>query len=115
MPFFSRMSPFRAIRDLRVFLSHRERHELWFFALAVVTTGLLIGGFVKDSSVEKPYTRDIVYVQSWPADRSDAEIRAQQLKDLPAERARKAEIEKFQRERRESFKRVDEKMERWGL
>lgn len=115
MNFFSRMSPFTAIRDLRVFLSHRQKHELAFLALSVVITTLLIAGFVKDSHIEKVYKRDIIYVQNWRADRTDEEVRAQQAKDLPGELARKEAFAKKQAERRAQFKRVDDKLESWGL
>lgn len=115
MNFFSRMSPVTAIRDLRVFLAHRQKHELAFLALSVLITGLLIGGFVKDSRVEKVYKRDIIYVQNWRADRTDEEVRAQQAKDLPGEIARRKAFEKKQAERRAQFKRIDDKLESWGF
>ena len=115
MKFFTRMSPFAAVRDLRIFLQHRQKHELVFLALALVATGLLIGGFVKDSRVEKVYKRDIIYVQNWRADRTDAEVRAQQAKDLPGEVARKEAFAKKQAERRAQFKRLDDKLESWGF
>ena len=115
MKYFSRMSPLTAIRDLRVFLSHRQKHELVFLALSVLITGLLIGGFIKDSRIEKVYKRDIIYVESWPADRTDEQVRAQQAKDLPGEIARKEAFARKQAERRAQFKRVDDKLESWGL
>lgn len=115
MRYFSRLSPFAAIRDLRVFLSHREKHELVFLALSVMLTGLLIGGFVKDSHEEKVYRPNIIYVESWPASRTDAEVRAQQAKDLPGEVARKEAFEKRQAERRAQFKKLDDKLDKWGF
>lgn len=106
----------RAIRDFRVFLSHREKHELWFFCAAIVVTTLLIVGFVHDAHVEKEYQRpEIQWVQDWRADRSDAQIKAQQAIDEPRKQARLAEIRKRQDERRAAFKRLDDKMEKWGL
>lgn len=115
MKYLSRMSPLSAIRDLRVFLSQRQRHELVFLALSLVLTGLLIGGFVKDSRIEKVYKREIIYVQNWRADRTDEEVRAQQAKDLPGEIARKKAFEKRQAERRAQFQRVDDQLESWGF
>ena len=53
MQFFARLSPFRAVRDLRLFLHQRQKHELFFLFLSVFMTGLLLIGFAKDSKVEK--------------------------------------------------------------
>jgi hypothetical protein len=115
MQFLARFSPFRAIRDLRVFLSHRQPYELGFLALSIVITALLIAGFVKDSSIPVPYKRDIIYVQNWRADRSIAEIRAQQKIDGPIEAARKADYDRRQAAVRASFKKYDDKLTKWGL
>ena len=115
MPFFARLSPFRAIRDLRVFLSYRKPYELGFLALAIVLTTALIAGLLHDSHVERPYRRNIVYVESWPLSRSDAEIQAQQKIDGPIEAKRKAEHERILAERRAMFQRVDDKLNKWGL
>lgn len=113
--FFSRLSPIRAVQDLRIFLSHRQPYELGFLVLAIAMTMLIIAGFVKDSHFERPYKRDIIYVQSWRADRSDAEVRAQLAKDAPIEKARRDEFLKAQEERKASFKRYDDALKKWGL
>ena len=115
MPFLARFSPFRAIRDLRAFLSYRQPYELGFLALAIVLTTLLIAGLLHDSHVERPYQRNIIYVQNWRLDRSDAEIRAQQKIDGPIEAKRKAEQERILTERRAMFQRADDKLTKWGL
>ena len=115
MTFFSRFNPLRAIRDLRAFLAQRKPYEVVFMGLAVAITWTVILVFARDTHVEREYKPDIIYVQSWPLNRSDAEIRAQQAKDLPAERARKAEIERRQKERQEKFKRIDDKLRSWGI
>ncbi|RZM06209.1 MAG: hypothetical protein EOP67_75325, partial [Sphingomonas sp.] len=83
MNFFTRMSPLRAYRDLRLFLATRERYEFGFLALSLFITGFLIYGFFRDSDVPREYRRNIVYVEQWPADRTDAQIRAQQAIDAP--------------------------------
>ena len=115
MSFLARFSPFRAVRDLRVFLSYRKPYELGFLALAVVLTTAIIAGLLHDSRVERPYQRNIVYAESWPLDRSDAEVRAQQKIDAPIEAKRKAEQERILAERRAVFKRYDDKLSKWGL
>lgn len=109
------VSPLRAIRDLRVFLAQRERHELVFALLSVVITTLLIAGFYVDSRVDKPWKRDIQYFESWPATRSDAEIRARLAEDLKLDKVKKAELEKKRQERMQQFQRLDKKLDDLGL
>jgi hypothetical protein len=113
--FFARFSPFRAIRDLRVFLSHRHPYELGFLFAAIVITTLLIAGFVKDSRIEKAYKRDIIYVENWRADRTDAEIRARLAKDAPVEAKKREELRRLQEQRKAEFKRYDDALKKWGL
>lgn len=115
MQFFARMSPFKAVRDLRLFLHQRQKHELAFLCLSVVLTGLLLIGFAKDSKVEKVYKPEIVYVQQWRADRTDAEIIAQQAIDAPIKQKQIDDQKRRQEELRASFKKLDDKMTKWGL
>lgn len=115
MGFFSRFSPLRAYRDLRLFLSDRQPYEFGFLALAMAITGFFIFAFMHDSSIEPVYRRDIVYVEQWPADRTDAQIRAQQKIDEPIKQRALAEQKKADDERRASFRRLDRKLEGWGL
>ncbi len=113
MSFLRNLSPIRAILDLRRFLAQRKPHELWFMMLAMVLTLGTLWMFVKDSHIPRPYKREIIYVKQWPITRSDAEIKAQQAKDLPAELKRKAEIEAKAKKRQEEYKRLDEKIGKW--
>lgn len=115
MSYLARFSPFRAYRDLRFFLATRQRYELGFLALSLIITAALIAGFVHDSHVERPYKRNIVYVEQWPADRTDAEIAAQQKIDQVAAHKRKAEIEAEQKRTQAEFKRLDDRLKAMGL
>ena len=115
MAFFTRLSPFRAIRDLRFFLAQRQPYELGFLALAIVITGLLLIGFMHDSQVEKVYKPDIVYVQQWRLDRSEADILAQQKIDQKKKDADQADLKKRQAANQAYFKRLDDKLKRYGL
>lgn len=115
MQFFARMSPLRALRDLRLFLHQRQKHELFFLFLSMFMTGLLLIGFAKDSRVEKIYKPEIIYVQQWRLDRTDDEIRAQQAIDGPIKQKMIDEREKRLAERRAQFQRLEEKMDKWGL
>lgn len=115
MSFVSRFSPVRAYLDLRRFLGERHPYELGFLILAMAITSFVMFAFFKDSHIEKVYKRDIIYVQQWPADRTDAQIRAQQAVDEPIRQKRLAE-EKARRDRlRQQFKRADDWMTERGL
>jgi hypothetical protein len=115
MSYFARFSPIRAYRDLRLFLSYRSKHELWFGIAAIVVTGVILSGFVVDSRMPKPYKREIVYFDNWPANRTDAQILAKQKIDQAAREKRKAENDKILAARRAQFKKVDDALESWGL
>lgn len=115
MGFFSRFSPVRAYRDLRFFLSLRQPYELGFLVLAMAITGFFVYAFAYDSSIEPVYKPNIIYVEQWRADRTDAEIIAQQKIDEPIRQKALAEQRKADEERRAAFQRVDKKLEAWGL
>lgn len=65
-----------AWRDLRTFLLTRQRHQLVFAALSIGICVLLVLGLNHDSKF--PWQDRVIYVQNWPANRTDAEIIAQQ-------------------------------------
>jgi hypothetical protein len=113
MTFLRNLSPLRAIRDLRLFLAQRRPYELWFMILAMAVTLLILFMFVKDSHVETPYKREIIYVQNWRLDRTDAEIRAQQKIDQAKKHAEEAELEKRRKKRQEEFQRLDTNVSKW--
>ena len=115
MRYLARFSPFRAVQDLRLFLATRQKYELVFLFVSVALTTLLIAGFIKDSRVEKPYKREIVYVQDWRADRSSEQIRADQLRDMATRTKLDAMREKAMADRKASFQKVDDKLTSWGL
>lgn len=115
MQFFARMSPFRAVRDLRQFLAQRQRHELWFLIAAIAITSFFIYGFAKDSHVEKVYKPDIIYVQQWRLDRTDEQIKAQQKIDEAKRVIEQREIEAQQAKNRAEFKKIDDQLNKWGI
>jgi hypothetical protein len=115
MSFFGRFSPVRAIRDLRLFLSHRQPYELVFLIIAMGITGFFIYAFARDDYVPVPYRPDIVYVEQWPADRTDAQIRAQQKIDYVKKKQELAEVKAAEDQRRAEFKKVDDALSKWGF
>ena len=109
-------NPFAAINDLRRFLAGREKHELIFAFLAVfVTFSILIAFYLDSGDLKAPYKRQVQYVESWPADRTDAEIVAAQKADAINRAKREAELKKRQDEKRASLKRLDDALSRWGI
>ena len=117
MSLFSRFSPLRAFRDLRAFLRSRKPYEVAFMALSIAVTWTVIVIFSADTDgIEKEYVEpDIIYVQSYSTNRTDAEIIAQQQADLPKEQARKKALTDAQEKRRQEFKRLDDKLKSWGI
>ncbi|MDY0960056.1 MULTISPECIES: hypothetical protein [unclassified Sphingomonas] len=115
MSFFGRFSPVRAIRDLRFFLSQRHPYELVFLMIAVGITGFFIYAFARDDYVPVPYRPDIIYVEQWPADRTDAQIRAQQKIDYVKKKQELAEVKAAEEQRRAEFKKVDDALTKWGF
>lgn len=93
-------SPRAALRDLAKFLRQRDREKTIGGILAVLATALIVLVFVIDAKVNTAPPATITYMESWPEDRSDEEIIAQQKidqakKDEALEK-RRQEFEKLQ-------------------
>ena len=109
-------NPLAAINDLRGFLAGREKHELVFAFLAVfVTLSILVAFYLDSGNLKAPYKRQVQYVESWPADRSDAEIVAAQKADAINRAKREAALKKRQDENRAPLQRLDNALSRWGI
>ena len=115
MKFFRHFNIVRAINDLRVFLAQESPHKLGFALLSVALFGAVLLGFTIDSHEVPVYHREITYVEQWPANRTDAEIIAQQKIDAPAEEKLRAEQDKRERETQQSYKRLNDKLEKLGI
>lgn len=115
MQFLGRFSLIRAYRDLRFFLAGRQPYELGFLALALGITGVLVYAFARDSRVEPVYKPNIIYVEQWRLDRTDAEIRAQQVVDEAARQKRLAVQKAEQDKTRAQYRRLDNQLDKWGL
>ena len=115
MQFFRRFSLFRAYQDLRFFLAQRQPYELGFLVLALAITSVLIYAFARDSHVEPVYKPNIIYVQQWRLDRSDVQIKAQQVIDQAAKEKRLAAEKIEQDKKRAEFQRLDNQLNKWGL
>lgn len=116
MGFRQYLSPLRAYRDLRTYLVTRRPHQLGFMALSLVLSYTMILGTLDVSRMPKPaYHRDIIYVQQWRADRTDAEIIAQQKIDGVEQTKREQELKRLQAERKAQLKRLDNTLKSYGI
>jgi hypothetical protein len=96
-------SPRAAWADLKAFIAGPQRHKLLFGFLAVLMPAIIVYGFITDARTNILPGRSIMYIQSWPADRSDAEIIAQQKIDQKKKEA--ADLE-----RRRAYQRLEKQL-----
>ncbi|HEU5286545.1 MAG TPA: hypothetical protein VFU20_08590 [Sphingomicrobium sp.] len=101
--FPSPVSPRAAFADFRTFVRHREREHWIGAALAVLVTIIIVIEFFVDSKINTAPPPQIVYVEQWKTDRTDAEIIADQKK-------RQAEKEAAARERQRQFQRLEKQL-----
>ena len=114
MKIIERVQPTGALRDARDFLGRlRQPHQLLFLALSIAFTGVTLWAFWHDSNIKQPYHRDIVYVQQWRLDRTDAEIIAQQKIDGPEQTRRLAAEKQRQDDNKATFRRWNDKLGKW--
>ena len=84
-------SPRVLLADLKAFTRERSRHQ-WIAAFfAIVMPIVILVGFYYDSRTNIAPGEQLIYVESWSADRTDEEIIAQQKIDQKAKEARAAE------------------------
>ena len=101
LPPFSR--PSVALADLKAFLRNRDRDRLVGGVLALLVTLLIVVIFFLDAKVNTAPPPQIIYTDSWSANRTDAEIIAQQKEDQAAREAAQAE-------RQRQFKELQDKL-----
>ena len=101
-------SPRALLADLRSFTGQRSRVQWAAAAVAVIMPIAIIATFLKDSRTNIAPPPTVIYVENWRADRTDAEIVAQQKKD-------QATKEAIRKERQRQFQKLDKDLERIGL
>lgn len=101
-------SPRALWRDMRLFFSGRSRHHWIAAALAVVIPATIATTFVYDSIDAHRREEQIIYVESWRADRSLEETIAQQ-------REFEARRQAWEAERRRQFQRLDQGLSNMGI
>lgn len=101
-------SPKAALKDLMAFLRQRDREKTIGGILAVLSTILIVVMFFIDSKHNTAPPATITYMESWPEDRTDEEIVAQQEID-------QAEKDRAIEERRKAFQELEELNNSIGL
>lgn len=92
------VGPRAAFADLRAFMRQRSREQVIGAALAILVTAIIVIEFLVDSRINTAPPQQIVYAESWKADRTDAEIIAQQKVDqAKKEAAAKEKQRQFQK------------------
>ena len=109
------IAPLRAYQDLRLFLGQRRKHDLVFLALSFTITYLIMFYMIHDSKIVRDSRPVIIYVQQWPANRTDAEIIAQQKIDGIEQTKREAAEKKRQADNQAAWKRIDDGLKKYGI
>jgi len=76
------VSPKSAFADLMDMLRGNRPHKWPVLALSVTLTAIIIWGFYLDSNPGIEKKKEIIYVESWMADRKDSDVIRQQKADL---------------------------------
>lgn len=102
MGFFPRpVSPKAAFADLFAVMRRRSREQWLGAAFAILATIIVLILFYVDPQVNTAPPVTVQFVDSWPANRSDAEIKADQVKDqkamVAAKKAKQAEFQKLEK------------------
>ncbi len=101
-------SPRALWQDLRAVLSARSPHQ-WLAAALALAIPLTVGtAFYFDTIDAHDPGEQIIYVNSWPLNRTDAEIVAKQTAD---EQRR----QEWEAERQRSFQRLDNSLTNLGI
>lgn len=91
------------LKDLRAFMAQRSRHQ-WiaaFFAVAMPIAILFV--FTLDARTNIMPGEQVVFLESWAANRSDEEIKA-------AQQLRQREREKAEAERRRQWRELGDRL-----
>ena len=96
------VGPRAALRDLTAFMRQRSREQMIGAALAVLVTIIILIIFFVDSKINTAPPPQVIFVENYPANRTDAQIKADQLKASEdrkkAEEARRKEFQKLEKQ-----------------
>lgn len=101
--FPSPSSPRAALRDLLALIRHSGREQRIGAALALLVTAIIVFEFVIDAKIGTAVPPQVTYVELYPSDRTDAQIVADQKKDMAAKLA-------AQKERQRQFQKLEKQL-----
>lgn len=101
-------SPRALWRDIKALFAQRSPHQLIAALLALAIPVVIIVTFIYDADDAMTVPEQIIYVESWPASRTIEETKA-------AQAAYEKRRREFEEERRRSFQRVDESLNKLGI
>jgi hypothetical protein len=97
------VGPRAAFNDLRAFMRQRSREQVIGAMLAVLVTTIIVIEFLVDSKINTAPPPQVVYAESWSADRTDAEIIAGQKKD-------QAKRDAYAKEKQRQFQKLEKQL-----
>lgn len=97
------VGPRAAIDDLRAFMRQRSREQVIGALLAILVTSIIVIEFMVDSKIGTAPPPRVVYANSWPTSRTDAEIVAQQKVD-------QAKRDAAQKEKQRQFQKLEKQL-----
>jgi hypothetical protein len=101
-------SPRALFADLRAFFgSQRRAHWLAVFFALSITSGIIFA-FYLDSQSMADDRETVIFLDSWPASRTDAEIRADQQRD-------EVERNRAELEHRRHLQELERTLNRYGI
>ncbi len=101
-------SPKALWADLRAFWRERPRHQWVAGILALLIPLGIVVVFYLDANTNIMPGEQVIYAESWPATRSDEEIKTKQEADLARRQA-------AEERRRQEFQRLEDGMNRLGI
>lgn len=96
-------SPVAALRDLAAFMRHRSREQVIGGALALLVTAVIVIEFLVDAKIGTAPPPQVVEVELYPANRTDAQIIADQKNDMATKEA-------AQKERQRQFQKLEKQL-----
>jgi hypothetical protein len=109
MSWFPRPAAPKALwADIRAFTAQRSRYQWAGMVAAIAMPLLIVAGFFHDSSHGVQPGPQIIYAESWPASRTDDQIKADQKRD-------QAQREAAIKERQRQFRKLGKDLEKLGI
>lgn len=113
--FYPNIDPAGSVSEVYGYLTKKRPHRWSFMGLSAAVTGFIVWGLAHDSHAERPYKREIIYVENWTLNRTDAEIIAQQKIDQAEKDKRDAAIAAKKEKVRKEYQAIDDSLKKWGL